>query len=308
MTTSLLGFRVLCCPALVFMLFLLGCSNLFSGDDPTPVTDPPHYPAHHECPAWSSNGPVAYSDAGLDSLVPGGIWQVDVDSYELTHLLPSGRHADWSPDGSMLAFSAGWQIFTSRSDGSEVLQLTSGGTNLHPTWSPDGRMIAWAQTEGANGGVWVMKSDGSDQRLLIPLGSEPDWSPSGGAIVYCGHLDVEHRGIAEYDLGSGDTVFLLSHHVDEHLYSLSPTYSPAGDRLAYVESGLEMLHQLWVMDADGSNANQVTILGGSAPSWSPDGSALVYARDDPRCGDPECGVLWIVDLVSGGQHQLTFKP
>jgi len=58
---------------------------------------------------------------------------------------------------------------------------------------------------------------------------------------------------------------------------------------------------------DGSEQRQLSTRGGGAPSWSPDGTRIVFVRDDWSKDDPELGVLWVVDVETGAETQLTRK-
>jgi len=56
----------------------------------------------------------------------------------------------------------------------------------------------------------------------------------------------------------------------------NPVYSPDGTRIAFVRAT-----QIWTMNADGTNPQQVTTAVGmddGSPAWSPDGSTLAFAR------------------------------
>jgi len=63
---------------------------------------------------------------------------------QLTTGTASNSAPRWSPDGRLIAFTTGGQIWTMQPDGSNKRQVTtisSGAAN--PVWSPDGRMIAF---------------------------------------------------------------------------------------------------------------------------------------------------------------------
>ena len=57
----------------------------------------------------------------------------------------------WSPKGDRIAYASRvggrFQIFTVKTDGSDVRQVTSGaGSNEDPSWSPDGRYLVFSST------------------------------------------------------------------------------------------------------------------------------------------------------------------
>ncbi len=115
---------------------------------------------------------------------------------------------DWSPDGSLIAFTSDRapegksldDIWIMKPDGSDPVNLTDNGEDWedsHPAWSPDGKTIAFFRTgslfsenaEGGPGGLWAMKADGKNQRLVtaVEIFRAPDapvWSPDGQYLAY----------------------------------------------------------------------------------------------------------------------------
>ena len=69
---------------------------------------------------------------------------------------------------------------------------------------------------------------------------------------------------------TGGTPTRLTHN---QVSDYEPTWSPAGDRIAYFHGG-----QLWIMNTNGRHAHLVYVDPGStwAPAWSPDGSMIAY--------------------------------
>jgi TolB protein len=58
-----------------------------------------------------------------------------------------------------------------------------------------------------------------------------------------------------------------------------PMWSPDGRRIAFVSDhyGHE---EVWVIDADGTDAQRLTVNGG-VPGWSPDGERIAFCRGEP---------------------------
>jgi Tol biopolymer transport system component len=84
----------------------------------------------------------------------------------------------------------------------------------------------------------------------------------------------------------------------------SPVYSPDGRQILFVSSRSGTI-ELWIVNADGSGARQITHLNGDGfaitPSWSPDASQVVYAvRRDGATS------IWLMRLSTGINRQLTF--
>jgi Tol biopolymer transport system component len=85
----------------------------------------------------------------------------------------------------------------------------------------------------------------------------------------------------------------------------NPQYSPKGDTVAFAStrSGSE---EIWLSSADGSNARQLTSMGGSKtsnPRWSPDGTTIVF--DSRLKGSAD---LYLIGAQGGSPRPLTDQP
>jgi Tol biopolymer transport system component len=107
-------------------------------------------------------------------------------------------------DGSLLSAPAvsadGMSVaFPLRRDGKQQMHvMAADGTQLHPlssdvdvrgaaSWSPDGNWIVVAGSDGNRAGLFKLPVDG-DSPIRIATGPflDPEWSPRGDLIVYCG--------------------------------------------------------------------------------------------------------------------------
>jgi TolB protein len=312
------------------LLVAVACSHVTDdrdGDPPEPECPPTGseyaFPTHHENATWSPQGLIAFEDKGIvwvDSVshfyfadtTLAGIWILNPETGERRRLLPRGKTPAWSPDGNSLAFSDN-QIFTINSDGSDRRQVTSRIGGFYPAWSPDGQQIAFDSNGGAPGPyyIWLVNADGSEPHNISYGGMGewrmPNWHPDGFRIV---HIRFPGVGPEIYVMDSRQGWLDSTRLTQNEAWDTNPVYSPDGSLIAYnsaASSGHDRLPQIWIMQADGSHARQITSKGGTHPSWSPGRRRIVYTRENPNCNSPSAGVLWIVDVVSGVETQLTHK-
>jgi len=274
----------------------------------------PIYPQIDKFPAWSPDGTtIAYHHSGVtsvDSQTGGaeidpdsvGIWFIDPDGMNRRMFLKNGDIPDWSPDCEKIALVMGKQIYTVRADAESLHKWTSRGRNFFPDWSPNGEQIAYDRTVPSDSsGVWILTLvDG--QKVWIGGSRSPDWSPDGSRILYVGSWG----DIWTITPDGSDSLRLTNRGGTYPIYT-HPVWSPDGREISFsAESGeLSDPTQIWVMDADGSNPSQLTTEGGTEPSWSPDGSRIVFSRYNPWEFGERNGRLWIMNADGSGKRQLT---
>lgn len=284
-----------------------------SSDRPSDTTV---FPMHHSAPAWSRQGLIAYQDRGVYCVRNSGyyhldpelrgIWVVNPRTGVRSQLLRGGMTPGWSPDGRHLAIGG---IYVTLVDSINPVQVTFCGGSLGPEWSPDGQLIVYeSNCEGPAYKTWVMRADGTEQRNIAPDRAAkrgPSWSPDGSRIVH-----VRYAGGAGelfgMDADGSNPIRLTTTRADDR----DPQYSPDGRFIAFAsQSHVEgdPLPQVWVMNADGNAPRRLTDRGGSEPSWSPDGTEIVFVRNDWFSNDPGNGVLWIVNVETGAERQLLSK-
>jgi Tol biopolymer transport system component len=86
---------------------------------------------------------------------------------------------------------------------------------------------------------------------------------------------------------------------DGQSVDLGPTWSPAGDWIAFLRLSVDGQIGIWVMHPDGKNSrvlHQDTNWIYSTPVWSPDGAALAFSRFHTGSGQGD-GESWIAPLA-----------
>lgn len=179
-----------------------------------------------------------------------------------------------SPLTCMIAFDSerdgNREIYVMGPDGSDPVNLSNDpGDDHHPAWSPDGSQIAFVSSrsyEGEEGQyIFVMSADGSHLRRLTsnPNSDFPDWSDDGSRIVYISNDDV---WVMNAD-GSGQPVNLTNSPEKDR----QPLWSPDSSQIAWLR-GEEFSRNIFLMNADGSDARQITDDGNVHEiAWTVDG-------------------------------------
>src|SRR3970282_795415 len=82
----------------------------------------------------------------------------------------------------------------------------------------------------------------------------------------------------------------------------SPSFSPTGNKIVFEHQLPGERPDAWVMNSDGTNVTRLTTDGGYAPSWSPDGSKIIYTNSCQYNG-----YLWIMNPDGSNKRQITFE-
>lgn len=191
--------------------------------------------------------------------------------------------ARWSPDGSRVVFihqyaGESTNVTVIGANGTGELRLTHDYKDAHPSWSPDGSKIAYMHDPGyVAGQLWTMNADGSSPHLLIDTDSlagatEVSWTPQGDFV------GADYFGLVRFNSdGSGRTRFTTM----VGLENAHPRVSPDGSKVAFAWNGGSGGNtDIYVVDADGGNVQQLTTLGNaSMPVWSASGTKIGFVSE-----------------------------
>jgi TolB protein len=97
----------------------------------------------------------------------------------------------YSPDGSRIVFesdrSGTQQLYVMGAGGGEPQRISFGqGRYGTPVWSPRGDLIAFTKQHQGRFHIGVMRTDGSEERLLTAsfLDEGPTWAPNGRVLMF----------------------------------------------------------------------------------------------------------------------------
>ena len=172
-----------------------------------------------------------------------------------------GRFPRWGPDGRLSYFDTTRQAIVVQDLATRAVTYVPDSSGEMGTWSPDGQSIVYPE-------IYL-----------------PDEPPPNPALPAGEHTDRFFSHLLRVTIATNATANLSGGGVVE---DASPVYSPSGEWLAFARKSLDQAQwtpgrQLWLMRADGSDAQPLTsepLYHHSAFVWSPDGRALVYMRNN----------------------------
>ena len=171
-------------------------------------------------------------------------------------LIGDADDAAYSPDGTLVAFARGGDLWLANADGSgrRRLAATPNVTEWGPSWLPDGSAL-----------VYTAEIDGARQIRVfrLPVGPSRKLADGSGAAV-------SSTGKIAYVVG-GTTVTVAGRPFDAAPTTFTQVkdlaWSPDGTRLAYTADGT-------IVVDDGTT--QVTGPPGASPVWSPTGTRIAF--------------------------------
>jgi Tol biopolymer transport system component len=178
-----------------------------------------------------------------------------------------------SPDGLTVAFARSDSrhhasaIYTIGIDGEGLTKIADAGVD--PTWSPDGSRLAFTRDLLGTRGIWTMNADGSDPTLVAGTDTlntgDPAWSPDGTTLAF--------EAFRQEDGGDTWDIFTIPLDATGPLDMLQLTDSPDHNE--------------------------------TSPSWSPDGTRIVYTHVSSHPNVDKSGGIAVITLRTGDVVLLT---
>lgn len=261
-------------------------------------------------PAWSPDGQwIVFQSNPISNLSFEGsgfargsaLWIVHPDGTGARQITvsgsPQGGHGDpsWSPDGRRIVFASEdeprYGLWSVKFDGTGLVNLTPNGSSFlphDPVYAPDGKSIMY----GGFQGLWQIQ--------VAPATSAPVGDPvqiTNSAAFVIKNLAFSHDGkrllySAEVKTSNLQSLALspsgtpatapVTLRPDSGCSTTLPAFSPDGRRIAFFTCSPGSPGQIWMMDANGANARQLTSIPAAycAPSWYPDNRHMLYLTGD----------------------------
>ena len=170
-----------------------------------------------------------------------------------------------------------------------------------PEVEPDGRRVAFSVAQRGSSLLYVMNADGTNARVVtraLALRGSPAWAPDGQSIASAADVDgTPHLFRISLD---GVSTRLVGE------YAVDPAWSPAGDFLVYSGADIGTTFSVRAVSAAAGRHPfpELTLTRGARRLRFVQGRrALVVMRGEIQHKD-----LWLIDLESGAERQLTNLP
>jgi Tol biopolymer transport system component len=198
-----------------------------------------------------------------------------------------------------------------------VMVSPSPVTAQNPTPSPFTDWIAFGYGQDNSREIMIMHPTTGSQQQITNNGTieeAPSFSPDNWKLVYASYRTQGGWELYTYDLQRGTEQQLTSFEGEAHF----PAWSPVqGDTRILFEGRTSdpRATNVWMVDIATGDVTQLTRSGvDSRPSWSPDGTRILFGRaTSDTTGDGQVTVndaadIYVLDLASGEEKNLTDTP
>lgn len=227
-------------------------------------------------------------------------------------LLPDGKNIVLSvmkekeKDGMMDYRANLWQLDLSE-DGMEPTALTSESIFfITPSASADGSTVYFACTRNGRLALYSMKLSNKSIRRIDTAGNTADatpvMNPKTDQLLYSGVVPEGSTPAYVWSKTGDDTPKNL-------IEGFNPQWSPDGTKILFIKGSVaDNEARIWVCDADGGNAKQLTKgedFNDIDASWSNDGKKIIFSSSRSEINDIHNYDIYIMNADGSDITQLT---
>ena len=273
-------------------------------------------------PMWSHDGTrVAFSSDRGDALGSDyNIWILDTRNGELRQVTKGDGEdfmPSWSADDNEIAFASSRDNYESiwsmnvRTGGERRVRSVKGARLDAPSWGPGGQLL-YHVTESGRTRYEIDGKPVTGDENVFPYRAA--WA-SASEYLYVSDGKIRRRSVAGLPMQTIEFTATMPVTIAASQYSrrardftsttprktlglVRPVISPDGTQIAFAAVG-----DIWVMPVTGGAPTNLTKDAAldTDPSWSPDGSQLVYSSDKESTHLQ----LWVRDMKSGVSRKVT---
>jgi len=218
--------------------------------------------------------------------------------FPITSYQGDERQADFSPNGSQVAFSwngekeDNWDIYLKVVGSSATpLRLTSDpASDSRPKWSPDGNLIAFVRSTRETDAVLLTSALGGTERRLtdFPTAVEAglSWSPDGKWLAVAVGGQAGRTALRLLSVETGEWRVLTTPPITS-AGDFDPAFSSDGRSLAFVREHGMNVEELWLLplskSLDPAGPPKKILADGKrnhGPVWTADGKELIFSSGE----------------------------
>ncbi|MBK6599393.1 MAG: PD40 domain-containing protein [Proteobacteria bacterium] len=220
--------------------------------------------------------------------------------------MPLGNWSDWRN------YPQGAELYESDRQGKNVKRLTNNQYyEAEVTVSPDGKWIVFGRMIDKNMDLWIMKSDGTNEKQLTFTEDDqegaPYFLPDSETIIFrawkASEYDQKPTPMTIYTMkrdGSGRKAVTYTHDMN-----WAPYPAPDGRHFVFVRAETQRNWEVYLGDLQSKEIKRITFDEGfdGFPSISPDGRKMVWTTSrsaGPKAGFMQGLKLHVMDITSLG--------
>lgn len=215
----------------------------------------------------------------------------------------------------------GWDIFSVNFDGTDVQNMTNGGTNHLPIYTPDRKHVLYlCEDKFWRPQLCIMDVDGKNKKIIKSDGYNlfPSFSPDGKKILFCRYENIVgcnsiqgHGGIVPMRRPGPTQIYTIDidgsnlKQLTFEGYNIAPRFSPDGKHIVFTHTDKSGKDLIYMMDSEGKNKIQLTSKGNDEmPVFFPEGNSVLFLRHVSKLPSQELYDVYKVNIKDMTEKEL----